>query len=94
MKSINMTIVYWFYIYIYLILDITVAFISCSVSKVTSEAVENNGLIGLISPTQPLLAVPQTAWGMGKPDDGYHCKQLLLVVVGMTGCSSYELTWV
>ena len=26
---------------------------------------------------------------MGKPDDGYHCKQQLLAVVGLTGCSPY-----
>ena len=84
-----MSIVYWFYIF-FIILDTRVALISHSLSKVTSKAAKNNGLIGLISPhSTPLLAVPQPEWGMGKPDDGYHCKQQLLMVVELTGCSPY-----
>ena len=45
---------------------------------------ENNRVASL------LLAVPDPELGMGKPDDGYHCKQQLLGVVGLMGCSPYE----
>ena len=73
-----MSTVYWFCNF-FIILEIKVALISYSLSKATSKAAENNELISLIGPTQPpagstLLAVPQPEWGMGKSDDGYHCK--------------------
>ena len=38
-------------------------------------------------PLSPLLAVPQPEWGLGKSDDGYHSKQELPMVVGLTGCT-------
>ena len=60
--------------------------ISYSLSKATSEAAENNGPIGLISPHPACLAIPQTEWGMDKPDDGYQCKEELALIVGLTGC--------
>ena len=28
-------------------------------------------------------------WGLGKPEDGYHSKQELPMVVGLMGCSPY-----
>ena len=68
------------------ILDIMVALISCSLSKVTPKAAENNGLITVIS---PLLAVPWPEWGMGCADDGYHRKHQLGDVIRLMGCSSY-----
>ena len=57
-----------------------VALISCSLSKATSKAAENNGIIAVIS---PLLAVPWPEWGMGCVDDGYHRKQQLWEVTGL-----------
>ena len=48
-KYIDMSIVYWF-ITFFIILEIKVSLISYSLSKVTSKATENNGLISLISP--------------------------------------------
>ena len=37
----------------FIILEIKVVLISCSLSKVASKAVENNGLMALMSPAQP-----------------------------------------
>ena len=86
-KYINMNIVYWFYNLFYH-LEIKVALISYTLLKATSKADGNYGLIGLMSPhSAPLLAVPQPEWGMGKPDDDYHCNQQLSLVVGLTECS-------
>ena len=64
-----MSIVYLFD-KVFIILEITVALISCSLSK----ASENNGLIAVIN---PFLAMPWPEWGMGSGDDGYHRKQQL-----------------
>ena len=50
MKYIDMSIVYWFYNFFLIILEIKVALISYSLSKATSKAAESNGLIVLISP--------------------------------------------
>ena len=52
MKYINTSIIYEFY-KVFIISEIKVALISCSLSKVASKAVENNGLMALITPTQP-----------------------------------------
>ena len=42
-------------------------------------------------PTQPPAGPkPQPERGLGRPDDGYHCKWQLPVVVELTGCSPYE----
>ena len=57
MNYINMSIIYLFY-EVFIILEIIVALISCSLSK----AAENNGLIAVMS---PLLAVPWPEWGYG-----------------------------
>ena len=49
MKYINLSIIHRFYNF-FIILEIKDALISYSLSKATSKAAENNGLIGLISP--------------------------------------------
>ena len=49
MKYINMSIVYWLYNFIKIILEIKIALISYILSKATSEAAKNNRLIGVIS---------------------------------------------
>ena len=61
MKCINMSIFFVCLINnVIIILEITVALISYSLSNATSKAVENNGLVVLIS---PLLAVPWPEYG-------------------------------
>ena len=49
MKYIDTSIIYQFY-QVFIILGIKVVLISCSLSKVASKAVENNGLMALMSP--------------------------------------------
>ena len=87
MKYIVMSIVYWFYNF-FVILEIKVALISYSLSMATSKVAKNKGPIGLISRhSAPCWQYPNQS--MGKPDDGYHSKQLLPVVVGLMGVSPY-----
>ena len=43
-------------------------------------------------PLSPLVAVPQPEWGVGKADEGYHSKQQLMVVVGLTGVPPMSLS--
>ena len=49
MKYINMSLIYQFY-KVLIIWEIKVVLISCSLLKVASKAVGNNGLIALMSP--------------------------------------------
>ena len=47
------------------LVEIKVVLISCSLSKVASKAVENNGLIALMSThSVPCWAVPWKEWGI------------------------------
>ena len=72
MKYIYTGIIYYFY-KVFIILEIKVVLISCSLSKVTSKAVENNGLMALISPhSAPCWAVPWQEWGIEQTDEGYY----------------------
>ena len=49
----------------FIILEIKVVLISCNLSKVASKAVENNGLMALMSPhSAPCWAVPWREWGI------------------------------
>ena len=52
MKNTNTSMIFYFY-KVFILLKIKVVLISCSLSKVASKAVENNGLMALMSPTQP-----------------------------------------
>ena len=61
MQNINMNIVYWFYNF-FIISEIKVVLISYSLSKATSNAAANDGLIGLISPhSAPCWQYPTAA---------------------------------
>ena len=63
MKNINTSIIYSSY-KVFILLEIKVVLISCSLSKVASKAVENNGLMALMSPhSAPCWAVPWWEWG-------------------------------
>ena len=84
MRYIDMNIDYWFYNF-FIILEIKVDLISYSLSKATSEAAENNGLIGLTRPTQPPACSTPARVGYWQTDDGYYCKQHFLVVVRLMG---------
>ena len=76
-------------LWLFIILEIRVALISYSfIIKGDIEGCQEQWADRSDKPPlSPLLAVPQPEWGMGKPDDGYHCKQQLLVVVGLPECS-------
>ena len=51
----------------FIILEIKVVLISCSLSKVASKAVENNGVMALMSHhSAPCWAVPWREWAMSK----------------------------
>ena len=72
MKYINAIMIYQFY-KVFIILEIEVVLISCSLSKVASKAVENNGLMALMSPhSAPCWAVPWREWGIQQTDEGCH----------------------
>ena len=73
MKYINTIIIYEIYKVFFIILEIKVVLISCSISKVASKAVENNGLMALMSPhSAPCWAVPWREWGNQQTDEGYQ----------------------
>ena len=84
MIYINISVVHSFY-KVFVILEIMVALISCSLANATLKAVDNNGLIVISS----LLAVAWPEWGMGCGDDGYHPKQQLQELVMLAGYSLY-----
>ena len=72
MKYINTIIIYKFY-KVFIILEIKVVLISCSLSKVAWKAVENNGLVALMSPhSAPCWAVPWREWGIKQTGKGYQ----------------------
>ena len=73
---------------VFIILEIKVALISYSLSKAASKAAEN---IGLIAADKPHAGRTRARVEYGQTDDGFHCKQKLLRVVRLTGCSAYDL---
>ena len=74
MKYINTIIINWFY-KVFIILEIEVVLISCSLSKVASKIVENNGLTALMSPhSAPCWAVPSKEWRIQQTVKATHDK--------------------
>ena len=90
MKYINMSIVYWFY-QIFIILEMKVALISYNLSKATSKAAENHGLMAWKAPTEPPAGSTPASVGHGQTRWWLPPKQQLAMVVGLTGSSPKEL---